>query len=236
VFSESAAFYDAVYGTFKDYRAEASQVATLLRSHLPAAVSVLDVGCGTGEHALHLRRSHGLEVDGLDLDPRLLAIAREKVPEAQFYEADMAAFRLGRRYEVVTCLFSAIGYLRTLDRVEAALACFRAHLEAGGLVVVEPWFTPGVLRPGTGQVQHGLAGSVRVERASHVSVEGTMSRITFDYRLEDADGVRELREVHELGIFTVDEMMAAFRHAGFEPVFDPHGISGRGLYTARGPT
>ena len=50
MFSASAEFYDLIYSTFKDYRAEGEQIARLLRRLNPACESVLDVGCGTGEH------------------------------------------------------------------------------------------------------------------------------------------------------------------------------------------
>ena len=234
MFSESAHLYDAIYRTFKDYAAEATAIATLLRAAHPTAKTILDVACGTGEHALHLRTSHGFVVDGLDRDPGLLAVAREKLPDARFFEADMAAFDVGHRYDVVMCLFSSIGYVQTLDRVTAALRCFRAHLAAGGVIVVEPWFAPGVLREGPGSTKnHAEANGVRVERASHVTVAGRLSTLVFDYRFEDANGVRVAREVHELGLFTQEEMMTSFGEAGLAATYDPTGLTGRGLYVAR---
>ena len=65
MFKESAEFYDAIY-CFKDYATEAAQIAALVRATHPGARRVLDVACGTGEHARHLSASHGFEVDGLD--------------------------------------------------------------------------------------------------------------------------------------------------------------------------
>ena len=234
MFSRSAELYDAIYGSFKDYAAESAAIATLVRGAAPDARTILDVGCGTGEHAKHLRMTHGFEVDGLDLDPGLLAVARAKVPAARFFEADMADFDLDTRYDVVMCLFSAIGYLRTLDRVTSALRCFRRHLTEGGVVIVEPWFAPGVLRVGPGaEARHGEAAGTRVERRYTTTVDGRLSTLTFDYRIEDADGVRYEQEVHELGLFTEAEMMDSFRAAGLTATHDPEGLIGRGLYIAR---
>ena len=138
MFSESAHVYDAIYGAFKDYAAETALIAALVRAEHPDARNILDVACGTGEHAKHLRYHHGFDVDGLDLDAGLLSVARTKVPEAQFFEADMSDFELNRRFDVVMCLFSSIGYLRSLDRITAALRCFRRHLALGGVIIVEP--------------------------------------------------------------------------------------------------
>lgn len=233
MFSESAHLYDAIYRAFKDYAAEATAISTLVRAAHPSARTILDVGCGTGEHALHLRKSHGFAVDGLDRDPGLLAVAREKMPDARLFEGDMAMFEVSHRYDVVTCLFSSIGYLQTLDRITAALRCFRSHLADDGVIVVEPWFAPGVLREGPGSPRHAEAGGVRVERTSHTTVEGRLSTLIFNYRLEDASGVRVAREVHELGLFTQEEMMASFREAGLAASYDSSGLTGRGLYVAR---
>ena len=122
MFTESAEFYDAIY-SFKDYAAEAAHVAELVGSVRPGTRTVLDVACGTGEHARLLAEQHGFEVDGLDLDPALLRVAREKHPKGHFFEADMSGFALQQRYDVVLCLFSAIAYLVTLERVRLALAC-----------------------------------------------------------------------------------------------------------------
>src|SRR5690348_4593728 len=69
MFSESAAFYDLIYSAFKDYPAEAAALAGVIRREHPRAKTILDVACGTGEHARLLAREHGFDVDGLDLDP-----------------------------------------------------------------------------------------------------------------------------------------------------------------------
>ena len=74
---------------------------------------------------------------------------------------------------------------------------------------------------------------MRVERTSHTTVEGRLSTLIFNYRFEDTSGVRVAREVHELGLFTQDEMMASFREAGLAATYDSSGFTGRGLYVAR---
>lgn len=233
MFSESAHLYDAIYRAFKDYAAEATAISTLVHAAHPRPTTILDVGCGTGEHAFHLTKTHGLAVDGLDRDPGLLAVAREKLLDARFFEGDMASFDVGHRYDIVMCLFSSIGYLVTLERVTAALRCFRSHLAEDGVILVEPWFAPGVLRDGPGSTRRAEAGGVRVERTSHTTVEGRRSTLIFNYRFQDANGLRLAREVHELGLFSQEEMMASFREAGLAATFDASGLTGRGLYVAR---
>lgn len=95
MFSQSTELYDFIYSEFKDFEAEASQVATLLKEKCPSAKRLLDVGCGTGRHAAALVSKHGFEVDGLDIESGFLEIARERCPNGKFFRGDMASFDLG---------------------------------------------------------------------------------------------------------------------------------------------
>ena len=56
----------------------------------------------------------------------------------------------------------------------------------------------------------------------------------FHYLVGDSDGVRHLEETHELGLFTMEEMVSAFEAAGFGSVeADPEGLTGRGMLVCR---
>lgn len=232
MFSASAHLYDRIYGSLKDYAAEAGQIAALLKAEQPATQRLLDVACGTGEHARHLTAS-GYRVDGIDLDAKLLAIAARKNPTGRFVQADMCSFQLDRQYDVVLCLFSSIGYAVTLERTTAALRCFRAQLGPGGLVVVEPWFAPDAITPGRTDTKTIDQGAFRVTRRSRLEVEGRVSRLTFDYDIMEHGTASQATELHELGLLTWAEMEGAFTAAGLTTTYDPVGLSGRGLYLAR---
>lgn len=233
MFTETAGLYDAIYGQIKDYADEGRQIAALIREAHPAARTVLDVACGTGEHARRLTEL-GFEVDGIDLEPGFVEIARGKLPRARFEIADMAGFDLGRTYDVVTCLFSAIGYADTLPRMRAAIASLRRHVAPDGVVLVEPWITPEEFGDGrTGSLELAV-GELRVTRHFQTSRDGNLSTLRFDYDIAGPDGTRHAREVHTLGLYTVAEMQAAFEAAGLVAAYEPGaGPAHRGLYTAR---
>lgn len=233
MFSSTADLYDVVYGSFKDYGAEATKVAALIRGALPNAASVLDVACGTGEHARLLSERAGFSVDGLDLDRDMVGIAQSKNPSGRFTVGDMTEFELGRTYDVVLCLFSSIGYLRTLENVVSALSAFRRHLAPGGVVIVEPWFQPSEIQsPTVRQMIVEQAGLV-VVRMSHMVRDDRISRLRFDYLVGRPEGIEHFSEMHEMGLFTVAEMLDCFAAAGLEVSHDPVGLIGRGLYVGR---
>jgi SAM-dependent methyltransferase len=233
VFSQSAELYDLIYSSFKDYSQEAGQIAALLRKVHPECHTILDVACGTGEHAHLLATHHGFAVDGIDLDPAFVRIAQAKHPRGQFHQADMVAFRLGQRYDAVLCLFSSIGYVRTQPNLHQALAGFREHLAPGGVVVVEPWFAPGVMEHGRTETLTVDGPGLRVVRVSHTEIQGRVSRVRFDYEIRGPGGVRYANELHELGLFTPEEMLESFEANGLAAEHDSQGLMGRGLFVAR---
>jgi SAM-dependent methyltransferase len=232
MFTESAELYDLIYATFKDYAAETSALATLIRREHPRAKTILDVACGTAEHARLLARDHGFIVDGLDLDLSFVKIARGKL-RGDVYEGDMTSFNLPRRYDVVQCLFSSIGYVRTLGNVRRALDRFREHLSPGGIVLVEPWFAPGTMQHGRVSINTAESGELRVARMAHTEVEERLSRIRFEYLIGRSSGIEHAIEVHELGLFTTEEQLRAFEQAGLMATHDPVGLDGRGLFIGR---
>ncbi|MDX1647692.1 MAG: methyltransferase domain-containing protein [Longimicrobiales bacterium] len=234
MFSQTPELYDAVYGAFKDYEEESRRVARLLQELAPGAREILDVACGTGEHARHLQRDHGYRVTGLDIERAFVELARAKVPEAAFHHADMSRFDLGTRFDAVVCLFSSIGYLIEPERLDSAFRCFADHLKSGGVAVIEPWLTPADWNPGQVHVHRGETGDVQVVRMSHSSVEDRISRIEFHYLVGSVEGVEYRVEEHRLALREVSEVSDALERAGFESVrFDEEGLNDRGVILAR---
>ena len=62
--------------------------------------SALDAGCGSGRVAIALAR-RGVEVVGVDVNPSMLAVARERAPRVTWIESDLGALDLGRTFDVV---------------------------------------------------------------------------------------------------------------------------------------
>ena len=100
-------------------------------------------------------------------------------------------------------------------------------------MLVEPWFPPGFLEVGRVSINTAQGKGLSVARMSHVEVEDRLSRLHFEYLIGTPQGIERASEVHELGLFTVEEMLAAFRAAGLAATHDPAGVDGRGLFVAR---
>ena len=230
VFLESAALYDAIYH-FKNYARECERLRAIIQVAVPQARTVLDVACGTGEHAKFLKDYFA--VDGVDLNDDFLRAARLKNPAGNYSRADMTDFALGKTYDVVTCLFSAIGYVKTVERMTHAVGCMARHVRTGGALIVEPWFTPETWKPGGQSVHPGQIGADAVARIGLSLRENNLSVILMHYLRSTPTGIEHYDERLELGLFTRDEMTQAFQSAGLEVRYDDEGLMGRGLYIGR---
>ena len=227
MFKRSADLYDPLYATFKDYPAEVERLRELIGDR----GTLLDVACGTGKH-LELLREH-YDVAGLDLDPGLLAIARDRLPGVELHEGDVTDFDLGRRFDVVTCLFSSIGYAVTVERLNAAVAAMARHLEPDGLLIVEPWLLPEAWRDGNVSMLVVDEPDRKLVRTSRSLRRGAVSIVEFHYLITTAEAGEHFVERHELGLFSDEQYREAFAAAGLHVEYDAEGLMGRGLYLAR---
>jgi SAM-dependent methyltransferase len=98
---------------------------------------ILDVACGTG-HSLMPWLERGYAVTGVDVSPRMAAIARAKVAgRAAIHVGDMRALPELGPFDLATCLGDGMNHLLTLDEVEAALRELRRVLVPGGVAIFD---------------------------------------------------------------------------------------------------
>jgi SAM-dependent methyltransferase len=233
MFTRSARFYDVLY-SWKDYVGETSMLLTIIRERNPTARTLLDVACGTGKH-MELLKKH-FDVEGLDLDADMLTIARQRLPGVKLHHGDMLDFDLLRQFDVVTCLFSSIAYAGTPEKLARALRTLTAHLASGGVLVVEPFFTPEQWQPGHPWALFVNEPDLTVARMDVPgSPRGRIAALEFHYLVGTPEGIDYFTERHDIALFTHDEYVEAFRAAGLEPEHDREGLMGRGLYVAVKP-
>jgi SAM-dependent methyltransferase len=127
-----ARFYDAA---MDDPGPRADRVLGFIDRHLPEAVSLLELGCGTGSILSRLPSIQRLT--GLDQSAEMLALAEHKVPRARFIRADMSSFALGERFDVIVCVFDSLNHLLTFEAWESMFAAVYEHLNEGGLFILD---------------------------------------------------------------------------------------------------
>ena len=125
-------FYDAAMG---DRTEMASYIRRLIRRHKPRARTLLELACGTGAILKILAKSY--DVAGLDLSPQMLLLARKKLPHVRFYRKDMVSFSLGKKFDVIICVFDSINHVLKFADWKKIFRNASRHLEEDGLFVFD---------------------------------------------------------------------------------------------------
>ena len=170
---------------------------------IPAASSVLDLGCGVGRIGGGLVRS-GHRVTGVDNSPAMLAHAQRR--GLATVEAEIAGLELGRRFGVVLLLSHFVNEADDDQRTSFWAAAGR-HAAARGLVVVER-FTPEWVRT----VEPSITTAHGVTTDLHdIRHEGDRLHATITYRIDDRSWSQTFQSI------AVDDELLE-RHAA------PHGL------------
>jgi len=133
-YDQYAQFYDKDDSS-TDNIAKAKLLGNIIQRLNPAAKSILEIACGTGNILGLLSKNY--EVTGLDLSPKMLDIARFKLPNVRFIEGDMSKFELGFKYDAILCIFDSINHLVDFAQWESTFDRVKAHLSDGGVFIVD---------------------------------------------------------------------------------------------------
>jgi SAM-dependent methyltransferase len=218
--TDYSAAYDALYQD-KDYGAECDLLERVFAQYGRGPVRrVLDLGCGTGGHAVRLAQ-RGYTVVGVDRSPDMLrqAIARES--GARFVRGNLVDLHLEETFEAVLMMFAVLGYQVTNTEVQAALATARRHLEPGGVLFFDVWYGPAVLaqRPAERMRVIDTAESGQIIRLASSELDARHDLCTVRYRLwriAENHVEAEVHEQHPMRYFFEPELELLLTGAGFE--------------------
>jgi SAM-dependent methyltransferase len=234
IFDAYAAYYDLLYQD-KDYKAECDFLEQIFARYAQAPIrTILDLGCGTGGHALLLGRQ-GYEVVGVDCSEKMLAAARVKAASAlersnlvlseanvvpMFQPGDIRNLDLGHTFDAVIAMFAVISYQTTNEDLLAAFRTARRHLRPGGLFVFDAWFGPAVLteRP-TDRVKIVEVNGRRIIRFASPVMDVTAHTVQVRYKvlqLSKGQVVDEVDETHLVRFLFPQEVAYYLQEAGLE--------------------
>ncbi len=228
MYNKSERFYDAIYSK-QDYRGESKLLHGLIQKHKRSQGSdLLDIACGTGQHIPFFQKHYCTE--GLDLNGQFLKIAKARNPKVLFHHASMLDFKIPKQFDAIICMFSAIGYVKTVRNLNKCLANMAKHLKPGGVLIIEPWFSPTTWRDGLAHAVFIDQPDLKIARMNIAKRKGSLSIYDPHYLVATKSGVEYFSEYHELGLFTIGEYKSAFSKSALKAQYDSVGPKGRGLY------
>ena len=226
VFGLYARYYDLLYRD-KDYAAEARFVSDELRSCGREGRTLLELGCGTGRHALAFAEL-GWSVVGIDLSAAMVERARDRWERASesvqrsvaFREGDVRNLRLDRQFDAAISLFHVMSYQTTDADLAAAFGTAAVHLRPGGLFLFDFWHGPAVIAdPPTIRIKRLQDAATEVTRIAEPVVRPECNRVVVNYDIflkDRASGqISEIREAHELRYLFISDLSRQLAAAGF---------------------
>jgi SAM-dependent methyltransferase len=216
-------YYDLLYMD-KNYEKECEFVEDALRRYSPfKPVKILDVGCGTGGHLVHLAR-RGYEVVGIDKSESMAQIAKEKIRKynlcAKIIVADVLDFNLDEKFDACISMFAVIDYIIKTDDIIKAFKNIRRHLKQGGLLIFDYWYGPAVLtiRPSS-RVKVIEKDRIKLIRTVVPELDTFNHILRSNYYLiaiKDGMIIDEAQEVHVLRYLFPQELIHYLNEAGFK--------------------
>lgn len=216
--------YDVLYQD-KNYIAECDLLHHVFQVYGDGAIrSVLDIGCGTGNHAISLAQ-RGYEVVGVDRSTDMLAHARRKAAclsgpsSVTFHEGDIRNVDLQRHFDAALMMFAVLGYQLENADVLSTLKTARQHLRSGGLLVFEVWYGPAVLHQRPSQrikVIPTPAGRILRVASGQIDTRRHVCLVYFHvWQLEGERLVAETEESHPTRYFFPLELELFLECSGF---------------------
>ena len=214
LYRELAQYYDLIYDN-KDYKKEAREIKKIIDQYKQSSGdNLLEIGCGTGQHLQHLKNN--FSCTGLDVNAGILKVARKKHPSISFRKASMVDFNLNKKFDIITCLFSSIGYVKTVPNLKKTINTFAKHLNSGGIAVIEPWFTKSTYHPGKVHMVTYDSPETKICRMTLLFVKNDVSVMDMHYLIgEKNKGVQHFVNRHELGLFDTNQTLKIMKEAGF---------------------
>ena len=225
-----AKYYDRVY-SFKDYLDEAVRLQNLIIKYSESGGNaLLDVGCGTGFHLKHLKDD--FSCTGVDISKAMLKIARKNVKGVTFKEADMKTLRLGKQFDVITCLLSSIGYVKTAASLEKTIRNFSKHLKKGGLVLIEPSYAKSRYVSGEPRITTYDGKDVKIARINYTNIRQATAVLNMHILIaERGKDAKYYVDRHKLGLFGINNTLRIMKAADLKSKYLKSGLMpGRELF------
>lgn len=217
--------YDGLYGS-KDYAQECDYLEEAFRRFAEGPVrTVLDLGCGTGNHALALAAREYRPV-GVDLSPAMLEIARQKATAAgrfiPFIAGDIRSFEVEGQFDAAVFMFAVLGYLTETADVLRALKRARAAIRTGGVLAFDVWNGPAVLALRPLERSRIIGDDARMTiRLSHPTLRSDRNLVDVRLRLWELSSravEHHADETHSVRYFFQPELSDLLERSGFQVI------------------
>ncbi len=223
IYRDLAKYYDLIYH-WKDYPKEANKIKNIIDKYKKSDWNLLlEIACGTWEHLKYFQND--FVCMWTDINQWILDVAKSKLKKIDFKKVDMVNFDLKKKFDVILCLFSSIGYIKTYKNLEKTLKNFAMHIKNGGVVIIEPWFTKDSYKPGKPHMKVYDGDDLKISRLTVSQQKDNLSIMDMHYLIAEKNKkVKHFVDRHEMGLFDVDQTLEFMKKYWFKAKFLKNGL------------
>lgn len=222
VFQDYAKYYDLLYAD-KDYQGEANFVSSLLKSYGNHPKTLLELGAGTGKHALLLAQQ-GFEIVAVDQSATMLEMAGRLLQNApqgenvRLEKGDVRYFETPKQFDAVISLFHVISYQISEQDLKSTFLTVKKHLKPGGIFIFDCWYGPAVLseKPSV-RYKVFKNDNLQIERVAVPTMDVNANTVKVDYHLyikEKDKPYRKTNESHLMRYLFLPEIIQLCKEQG----------------------
>ncbi len=220
LYHELAEYYFAIEAKNRNIHDDIAMIRRLLQG--VSSPSLLDLGCGTGEHLAVLSDS-GIRCTGIDNSDDMLTVARMRFPgAAKFTTGSMLSFDYYEEFDAVVSLFGSFNYMVNDSDVDKVFWNTWRALKPGGVGLFEVWNAVPVQKIKTkdiGVVSITNAAGMEITRERGFTLAGysgrTVVEVNYNYTIKNGTSSRTIRDRHVMRAFEKDEIAKFITENGF---------------------
>lgn len=222
IFQKYAQYYDLLYKN-KNYKAECDFLEKIFKKYSKEPIySILDLGCGTGGHALVLAK-RGYRVVGVDASPEMIRIAKiksKKQIRINFKQGDIRKLKLKKKFDAAISMFAVMSYQSNEKDIISAFRTANKHLNQEGIFIFDCWHGPAVLkqRPEK-RVKIFQQKDEKIIRIATPFLNTKKQIVKVEYeliRVLKEKVLKSFKEIHTMRYFFPAEIKKYLRETGFK--------------------
>ena len=215
-----AEIYDTLHAE-KDYRFEDARLRALFKEYRIPCGTILDYGCGTGNHARHLA-SWCREVIGVDPNEAMLEIAGKKTAAASnirlLHARDQETIP-ARSIDACVALFDVLSYMNRDEEIKGLLHFLTQVLRPKALFVFDFWYGPAVLhlRPEAREKNFEMPGK-RIQKKVHPVLDENRRIVSVTHEITvigEGEKREQFSDEHSMRYFSEEEIGNFLKRYGF---------------------
>ena len=224
---EMAEWYDEMYCDEETTQKQIKFLNKIFKKH--NIKSVLDIACGTGRHALELKKL-GYDVAGLDLEPGMIAYAKKLAKsenlKIDFRVQDMRNIKLNKKFDAAIIFFTAFAYMDSNDDVINALKSVNKHLKKNGILIIETFF--GWPKVVSGKFKTNVVDKMKKDNMTYEVTDENSLDTTNNYVYAKRTHIRKIgskklktlkdKRPTKLRLYFPNELDLFFRLSGFKTI------------------